>query len=216
MVEKPDAEKDQDMGGQETPEGAEAAEEAVAAEDDADAAGADEQAAEGAEAELSPEDEVTKLRAEAAEMKDRLIRAMAETENVRRRSEKGIADASSYAVASFARDILNVADNLRRALDTLPEDVADDLKSFIEGVDLTERELLNTLEKHGVKKVAPEVGEKFDHHAHQAMFEVPTDEAPNGSIMQVVSVGYRLKERLLRPAMVGVAKGGAPKVDTEA
>jgi molecular chaperone GrpE len=159
---------------------------------------------------------VEKLQGEVGELKDRLLRTMAEMENVRRRAEKDKADANAYAVTGFARDMLNVSDNLRRALDSTPEEVADDMKAFSEGVEMTERELLNTLERHGITKVSPEVGEKFDHKLHQAMFEVPTDDHPTGTVMQVVAPGYVIKDRLLRPAMVGVAKGVAPKVDTEA
>ncbi|WP_417456330.1 nucleotide exchange factor GrpE [Kordiimonas sp.] len=161
------------------------------------------------------DDEVATLKAEVADLKDRLLRAVAETENVRRRAEKDKADASAYGVTNFARDMLNISDNLRRALDSMPEKVADDLKGFIDGVDMTERELLNILERHGIKKVNPEVGEPFDHKFHQAMFETPTTEHVPGSIMQVIAPGYVIKDRLLRPAMVGVAKGEVQKVDTE-
>ncbi len=166
-------------------------------------------------AENGDAEEIAKLQAEVATLKDRLLRSAAETENVRRRADKDKQDASAYAVTSFARDVLNISDNLRRALDSQPEDVSDDMKGFVEGVDMTERELLNTMERYGIKKVEPEIGEKFDHKFHQAMFEVPTEDHPTGSVMQVVAAGYVIKDRLLRPAMVGVAKG-APKVDTEA
>lgn len=176
-------------------------------------AAAEAEAAGGADTE---EDVVAQLKSEVAEMKDRLVRALAETENVRRRAEKDKADASAYAVTAFARDILNVSDNLRRALDAAPEEVADDMKGFVEGVDMTERELLNILERHGIKKVEPEVGEKFDHKFHQAMFEVPTNDHTPGSVMQVVAAGYVIKDRLLRPAMVGVAKGAPQSVDEQA
>lgn len=161
------------------------------------------------------EDVVAQLKSENAELKDRLLRAVAETENVRRRADKDKADASAYGVTAFARDMLNVSDNLRRALDAAPTEIADDMKSFVEGVDMTERELLNILERHGIKKVEPAVGDKFDHQFHQAMFEVPTNEHTPGSVMQVVAAGYVIKDRLLRPAMVGVAKGEVQKVDTE-
>ena len=161
--------------------------------------------------------EAEALQAEVADLKEKLLRTMAEMENVRRRAEKDRADASAYAVTGFARDMLNVSDNLRRALDSVPNETPDDMNAFVEGVDMTERELLNTLERHGIKQVNPEAGEKFDHKFHQAMFEVPTTDHPNGTIMQVVAAGYVIKERLLRPAMVGVAKAAdQPKVDTEA
>ncbi len=167
---------------------------------------------------LAPSDEdiITQLQSEIAELKDRVLRSMAETENVRRRAEKDKADMSAYAVTGFARDMLTVSDNLRRALDAMPEETADDMKVFVEGVEMTERELLKSLERHGIEQVNPEVGEKFDHKRHQAMFEVPTDDHASGSVMQVVAPGYVIKDRLLRPTMVGVAKGQAQKLDTEA
>ncbi len=172
---------------------------------------------EEAEGVVGEEDVIAQLQSEVADLKDRLLRAVAETENVRRRAEKDKADAAAYGVTSFARDMLTVSDNLKRALGTLPEETPEDLKGFVEGVTMTERELLNTLERHGIKEVNPEVGEKFDHKFHQAMFEVPTNDHAAGSVMQVVASGYVIKDRLLRPAMVGVAKGGEPtKVDTEA
>lgn len=170
---------------------------------------------EGAE-ELHEEDAVTLLQSEVAALKDQVLRARAETENVRRRADRDKSEASAYAVTGFARDLLNVGDNLRRALDAMPEDAADNMKGFIEGVEMTERELLNIMERHGITKVNPEVGEKFDHKFHQAMFEVPTEEQAPGSVMQVVAPGYVIKDRLLRPAMVGVAKGEKKSVDTEA
>lgn len=156
------------------------------------------------------------LTEEVANLKDQVLRARAETENVRRRADRDRADASAYAVTGFARDMLSVSDNMRRALDSMPDDVDDTMKAFVEGVEMTERELLKTMEKYGIEKVEPEVGEKFDHKFHQAMFEVPTAEHAPGSVMQVVAPGYVIKDRLLRPAMVGVAKGEAKAVDTEA
>jgi molecular chaperone GrpE len=151
---------------------------------------------------------------EAAEMKDRLLRALADMENLRRRTEREVADARQYGIASFARDILGVADNFRRALDAIgPElragaDAA--VASFIEGVELTERELLKALEKNGIRKIEP-LGEKFDPNLHQAMYEVPDPSVPSGSVVQVIQPGYVIGERILRPAMVAVAKGG-PKM----
>lgn len=162
------------------------------------------------------DDPMAALMEEVATLKDQVLRARAETENVRRRADRDRADASAYAVTGFARDMLTVSDNLRRALDAMPDDVAEDMKAFVEGVEMTERELLNTMEKYGIQKVEPEVGEKFDHKFHQAMFEVPTPDQAPGSVMQVVAPGYVIKDRLLRPAMVGVAKGEAKAVDTEA
>jgi molecular chaperone GrpE len=151
---------------------------------------------------------------EAAEMKDRLLRTLAEMENLRKRTEREVADARQYGVAAFARDILGVADNFRRALDAVAPEVragADAaVASFIEGVELTERELLKALEKNGIRKIEP-LGEKFDPNLHQAMYEVPDPSVPSGSVVQVVQPGYVIGERILRPAMVAVAKGG-PKM----
>ena len=175
-------------------------------------------------AEKSAEEELTPLsvaEAEINELRDKLLRAVAEAENVRRRAEKEKADAANYAVTGFARDMLAVGDNLHRALEALPEgaDLPDSVKNLIEGVKMTDRELHNIFERHGIKKIDPQ-GEPFDHNHHQAMFEAPTED-PNGTVIQVMQVGYKIKERLLRPAMVGVSKGGpseeeTQKVDTKA
>jgi len=147
--------------------------------------------------------------AEIADLKDKLLRAIAETENLRRRGERDKADASNFAITSFARDLLPVGDNLNRAIDSLPEEARDNeaVKPLLDGVEMTSRELMNILERHGIRKVDP-MGEKFDHNLHQAMFEAPGTGQPDGTVVQVMQVGYVLKERLLRPAMVGVAKGG--------
>jgi molecular chaperone GrpE len=163
-------------------------------------------------------DPVEALQAENADLKDRALRTMAEMENLRRRTEKEIKDARQYAVSSFARDMLTVSDNLRRALEALPEDDRKNadagVASLIEGVEMIERDLLNQLEKNGVKKLDPE-GQKFDPNFHQAMFEVPNTEVPNNTVVQVVQAGYVIGERVLRPAMVGVSKGG-PKETAQA
>jgi molecular chaperone GrpE len=142
-----------------------------------------------------------------AELKDQLLRALAEVENTRRRAQREIEDARKYAVANFARDVLSVADNLRRALDAVPEDAAasEDLKALTEGVGLTERELLSMMERHNIRKVDP-MGQKFDPNLHQAMFEADTPGADPGTVIEVAQPGYVIGERLLRPAMVGVAK----------
>ncbi len=149
--------------------------------------------------------------AEVAEMKDRLLRTLAEMENLRRRTEREIMDTRAYGIAAFARDVLGVSDNLRRALDAVEAERATALPqgaiAFVEGVELTERELLKVLEKHGVKRFEP-LGEKFDPNVHQAMFEVPDPSAPAGTVVQVVQAGFMIGERVLRPALVGVAKGG--------
>jgi molecular chaperone GrpE len=147
---------------------------------------------------------------EAAEYKDKLLRTLAEMENLRRRTEREVADARLYGIASFARDVLAVADNMHRALAAtgaeLRENNADaKVKSLIEGVELTERELLKSLEKNGVKKFSPE-GEKFDPNLHQAMFEIPNSDLPPGTVGQVIQAGYMIGDRMLRPALVGVVK----------
>jgi molecular chaperone GrpE len=155
---------------------------------------------------------------ETAELKDRLLRTLADMENMRKRTEREVADARQYGIASFARDILGVADNFRRALDAIgPElrEAADPaVKSLIEGVELTERELLKALEKNRIQKIEP-LGQKFDPNLHQAMFEVPDTSVPNGTVVQVVQAGYMIGERILRPALVGVSKGG-PKANAQA
>ena len=152
------------------------------------------------------------LAKEAAESRDKMLRTLAEMENLRKRTAREVADARMYGITGFARDILDIADSLQRALDALPNDVRDNadpgLKALIEGVELTERSLLNTLEKNGVKKFDP-AGEKFDPNFQQAMFEVPDVSVPSGTVVQVVQSGFMIGERILRPALVGVSKGGA-------
>ncbi len=156
-----------------------------------------------------------KLKAENEEFKDRTLRTIAEMDNLRKRTAREVADARSYAVANFARDLLGVGDNLQRAIQAVPEEKresgSDEFKALIEGMELTERELLKALTNAGVNKFNPE-GEKFDPNFHQAMFEMPNPEVPNNSVAQVVQEGYKIGERVLRPAMVGVAKGG-PKFE---
>ncbi|WP_417679344.1 nucleotide exchange factor GrpE [Roseibium sp.] len=181
------------------------------------AAQAAETAAEDASADNEAVDPIEALKAENAELKDRALRVMAEMENLRRRTEKELKDTRQYSVAGFARDILTVSDNLRRALDAVPDELRQNadagLVALLEGVEMTERELLNQLEKNGVKKLDP-AGQKFDPNFHQAMFEVPNTEVPNNTVVQVVQAGYQIGDRVLRPAMVGVSKGGpkeAPK-----
>ena len=159
--------------------------------------------------------ENTRQEEEIKELNDRLLRNAAEMENLRRRTQKDVSDARSFSISGFARDMLGVADNLRRAIDHVSDEDKEQsgLKSLMEGVEMTERELHNVLEKNGVKKLDPE-GQKFDPNFHQAMFEVPNAEVPNNTVVQVVQVGYVIGERVLRPAMVGVSKGG-PKANTE-
>jgi molecular chaperone GrpE len=155
---------------------------------------------------------IEKLGVENADLKDRLLRTLAEMENLRRRTEREVADARVYAVTNFARDMLTVADNLERALDSVPPEAragADSaLKSLVEGVELTARDLQAALGRHGVTKLEPE-GAKFDPNFHQAMFEQPHDELPAGAVTEVMQSGWKIGERVLRPALVGVSKGGA-------
>jgi molecular chaperone GrpE len=152
------------------------------------------------------------LAKEAAESRDKMLRTLAEMENLRKRTAREVADARTYGISGFARDILDIADSLQRALDAVPADTraaADPgLKSLIEGVELTERSLLNTLEKNGVRKFDP-AGEKFDPNFQQAMYEVPDPTVPSGTVVQVVQAGYMIGDRVLRPALVAVSKGGA-------
>lgn len=161
------------------------------------------------------------LRAENSDLRDKYLRLAAEMDNLRRRTERDVKDAKSYSVAGFARDMLAVSDNLRRALDAIPADALESgdagLKALAEGVEMTERSMLAALERHGVRKLDP-VGEKFDPNFHQAMFEVPNPEVANNTVVQVVQAGFVIGERVLRPAMVGVSKGGpkAPAGETSA
>lgn len=171
-----------------------------------DAATAPTQAAQPAQA-----DPLAAAQEEVAALKDKLLRTLAEMENLRRRTEREVADARAYGVASFARDMLGVADNVRRALEAATPEARESggpaMKALVEGVELTERELLKALEKSGIRKLSP-LGEKFDPNYHQAMYEVPDATVPAGSVVQVVQDGYMIGERMLRPAMVGVSKGG--------
>ena len=158
------------------------------------------------------EGSVEALTKELAESRDKMLRTLAEMENLRQRTRREVADAKTYGITGFARDVLEIADNLQRALDAVPAEakaVADPgLKALMEGVELTERSLLNTLEKNGVKKFDPS-GEKFDPNFQQAMYEVPDTSVPAGTVVQVVQAGFKIGERILRPALVGVSKGGA-------
>jgi molecular chaperone GrpE len=161
----------------------------------------------GAEAPVG--EQLAAIEGELADTKDRLLRALAETENVRRRLQRERDDAQKYAVANFAKDLLSAVDNLRRALEAMPEsEVADGkTRSLRDGVAATERELLGAFERHGLKRIDPR-GERFDHNFHQAIFEAERSDVPAGTVVEVLQPGYVLHDRLLRPAMVGVAKGG--------
>ncbi|HEV8390634.1 MAG TPA: nucleotide exchange factor GrpE [Dongiaceae bacterium] len=178
----------------------------------------------GADIPAGPDQELAAARQEAAQLKDQLLRALAEAENVRRRAQREREDAAKYAIANFARDVLQVSDNLHRALEAIPAAAlaADEaLRNLHEGVTATERQLDAALERQQVKRIWP-MGEKFDANLHQAMFEVPTFDQLPGTVVQVMQAGYLIHDRLLRPALVGVAKqpaGEAPppgsgKVDT--
>lgn len=165
---------------------------------------------------------------EVAELKDRLLRTLAEMENLRRRTQREIEEARKFAITGFARDLLEVVDNLGRALASVPAEARSEnefVKNLVMGVEMTERSLLNAFERHQVRRVEPKRGERFDHNLHQAMFEVPTAELPPGTVAEVIQAGYVIADRLLRPALVGVAKavpqpdgeqpaGAGPRVDT--
>ena len=154
-------------------------------------------------------DPVTEAKREAAEFKDKLLRTLAEMENLRKRTEREVADARLYGIAGFAREVLAVADNMHRALEAIGPELREHadakVKSLIEGVELTERELHKALEKHGVRKFSPQ-GEKFDPNVQQAMFEMESADVPPGHVAQVVQAGYMIGERVLRPALVAVSK----------
>jgi molecular chaperone GrpE len=164
------------------------------------------------------EGSVEALAKEAAEARDKMLRTLAEMENLRKRTAREVSDARTYGISGFARDVLDIADNLQRALDAVPAEAraaADPgLKALIEGVELTERSLHNALEKNGVRKFDP-AGEKFDPNVHQAMYEIPDPSVPAGTIAQVIQSGYMIGDRVLRPALVGVAKGGAKVAASE-
>ncbi|MET4699111.1 molecular chaperone GrpE [Constrictibacter sp. MBR-5] len=163
---------------------------------------------------------IAELEAEIAGLKDQHLRALAEIENVRRRGQRDRDEAAKYGAAGFARDMLAVADNLRRGIDSVPAEARRDdqhVANLIAGVELVEKDLLSAFEKHGVQRVDPKPGERFDANVHQAMFEVENSGQPAGTVAQVLQPGYVLNGRLLRAAMVGVAKGEAvqgQKVDT--
>jgi molecular chaperone GrpE len=156
------------------------------------------------------DDLIAQLRAETADLKDKLLRAHAEVENIRKRAEREKEETAKYAVTRFARDIVNVGDNFQRAIDAVPAGAAEQdtaLKSFLEGVTMTERELLNVLERYGIKRIHP-INEPFNPHQHQAVMEIQRTDVPAGTVVQVFQAGYTIEDRVLRPAMVAVAKGG--------
>jgi molecular chaperone GrpE len=153
-------------------------------------------------------EELEQLKAETAALKDQLLRTMAEAENIRKRAQRDVEEAGKYAVTSFARDLINVLENLHRAEESIPKDQISDnalLNNIFQGVEMTKRELLGIFERHGIKRIDPK-GEKFDHNFHQAMVQIPDDSCPPDTVVQVLQAGYVIKDRLLRPALVGVSK----------
>jgi molecular chaperone GrpE len=199
-----------------------AAAEAAQQEPQEAAAGASRTASEEARTEetieqlLTPVAEIERLEAEKADLTDRLVRLAADMENLRRRSERDIADAHKYAMTKFASDMLVVGDNLRRALEAAPAgrlESDEDLKALAGGVEMTAREMDRLLEKNGITRIAA-LGERFDPHRHQAMFEVPDPSVPAGTVVQVMQEGYQIGDRVLRAALVGVSKDG-PSPDAE-
>jgi molecular chaperone GrpE len=159
----------------------------------------------------------TSLDRELVDTKDRLLSTLADMENLRKRTEREVADARMYGISAFARDVLTVADNMHLALEALDKELREKsdsgVKALLDGVELTERALLNALEKHGVKRIDP-LGQKFDPNRHQAMYEIEDARVPAGHVVQVVQAGYLIGDRVLRPAMVAVSKGG-PKAVAE-
>ena len=158
----------------------------------------------------SPDELLVALSAETAELKDRLLRAHAEMENMRKRMEREKEEIAKFAVTRLARDVVTVGDNFQRAIDAVPAGAAEQdpaLKSFLDGVTMTERELLNVLERHGIRRIQP-VNEPFNPHLHQAVMEIPRTDVPAGTIVQLFQAGFTIEDRVLRPAMVAVAKGG--------
>jgi len=160
---------------------------------------------------------IAALKSEIADLKDRLLRTHAEMDNIRKRSEREKADTLKYAVSRFAQDMLTVGDNVQRAIAAVPPQAAEQdpaLRSFLDGVTMTERELVNIFERHGIKRMNPQ-GEAFNPHHHQAVMEMPNPDVANGTVIQVLQAGYMIEDRVLRPAMVVVAKGGAKVTGAE-
>ena len=202
-----EAEVAEDAENEDTPPDSEAPEETAAEEGEETKTGAEETGEEAVE-ELTPEQQVE-------ELNDKLLRALAEAENVRRRAERDKSDAAKYAITNFAREVLGVADNMKRAmasvdLEARKKDPA--LEQLMVGLEMTEREMLSTFERFGIKPIEA-MGEKFDHNLHEAMFELDDTSKPAGTVMQVVEAGYVLNDRLLRPAKVGVSKAGLKEPD---
>ena len=164
------------------------------------------------------DDDIASLAAERDELRDQLLRTLADNENLRRRTERELAASKKYGASGFARDLMASVDNLDKAIDLIPEnkdELDETVKNILIGVEMTGREIASVLERHNISKISPD-GEKFDYNLHQAMFEVPSDDVEPGIVMQVVQSGYQLHDRLLRPAMVGVSKPASPPQTTEA
>lgn len=172
-------------------------------------AGFDEEEAQYAAEETDPAaallDEIEQLRAERDDMRDRFMRALADAENARKRGDRDRREAETYGGAKFARDMLPVYDNLKRAIDAVPEDKRAEAASLLDGVELTMRELVNIFARHGITRIAPRSGDAFDPNLHQAMFEAPVPDIKGGCIIQVMTEGFQMHDRLLRPAQVGVS-----------
>ena len=202
-----EAEVAEDAEKEDTPPDSEAPEETAAEEGEETETGAEETGEEAVE-ELTPEQQVE-------ELNDKLLRALAEAENVRRRAERDKSDAAKYAITNFARVVLGVADNMKRAMASVDSEARKKdpaLEQLMVGLEMTEREMLSTFERFGIKPIEA-MGEKFDHNLHEAMFELDDTSKPAGTVMQVVEAGYVLNDRLLRPAKVGVSKGGPKEPD---
>jgi molecular chaperone GrpE len=202
-----EAEVAEDAENEDTPPDSEAPEETAAEEGEETETGAEETGEEAVE-ELTPEQQVE-------ELNDKLLRALAEAENVRRRAERDKSDAAKYAITNFAREVLGVADNMKRAMASVDSEARKKdpaLEQLMVGLEMTEREMLSTFERFGIKPIEA-MGEKFDHNLHEAMFELDDTSKPAGTVMQVVEAGYVLNDRLLRPAKVGVSKGGPKEPD---
>ena len=172
--------------------------------DDIDDAEAEELAEENAEI-TDEEAEIDALRAERDALQDKFMRAIADAENARKRSDRDRREAENYGGSKLARDLLPVYDNMKRALAASADADGDANAALLEGVELTMRELVNTFKKHGIEPISPEVGDKFDPQLHQAMFEAPVPNTKAGDIIQVAAEGFMLHDRLLRPAQVGVS-----------
>ena len=157
------------------------------------------------EHEVTEFDEIDAIRAERDDYRDKFMRALADAENARKRADKDRREAENYGGSKLSRDLLPIYDNLKRAIDAVTDDMDENAKALMEGVELTMRELLNVFRKHGIEPISPKVGDRFDPKIHQAMFEAPLSGTSSGDIIQVSTEGFKLHDRLLRPAQVGVS-----------